>query len=247
LALDNSYADRMEGLFYSKSDEKFTVRALLDDILENRKFNHALDVGPGPGHISEPIARRSRQVTMIELLPEYEEILRKRFDNAKVQIGSIKDIELTPQYDLILFSHVLYYHPDADWLPLTTKLYDALLPGGELILALNSDSGDWWKIVHHYWDRLRPHITFNYIPLSTFKKDLSALGHLHIYPYRYQMWTDPGATWNVFVGKQMLEITDDRVLAENEADFSALSGQFKQIDGSIVLDFRAEIIRIHKD
>ena len=247
MALDNSYADRMEGLFYSKSDEKFTVRALLDDILENKKFNHALDVGPGPGHISEPIARRSRQLTMIEALPEYEEILRQRFDNAKVVIGSIREFDLTRQYDLILFSHVLYYHCDADWLPLTAKLYDALVPGGELILALNSDSGDWWKIVQPFWDRLRPHITFNYIPLTAFKKELSALGHLHIYPYRYQLWTDPGPTWNVFVGKQMLEITDDQVLADNEAEFSALAHQFKQIDGSIVLDFKAEIIRIHKD
>lgn len=247
MALDNSYADRMEGLFYSKSDEKFTVRALLDDILEHKKFNHALDVGPGPGHISEPIARRSRQLTMIEMLPEYEEILRKRFDNAKIMIGSIKEFELTPHYDVILFSHVLYYHPESEWLSLTQRLYDALVPGGELIIALNSDSGDWWKIVQPFWERLRPQITFNYIPLSFFKKELSALGHLHIYPYRYQLWTDPGPTWSVFVGKQMLEIADDQVVADNEAEFTALASQFKQVDGSIVLDFRAEIIRIHKD
>ena len=116
-----------------------------------------------------------------------------------------------------------------------------------MILSLNSDSGDWWKIVHHFWESLRPHINFNYIPLTAFKKELSALGHLHIYPYRYQMWTDPGPTCKGFVGKLMLEITDDRILAENETDFNALSSQFKQIDGNIVLDFRAEIIRIHKD
>ena len=246
MALGNSFTQADEGLFYSKSDEKFTVRALLDEILENKKFNHALDVGPGHGHISEPLATRSRHLTMVERLPECEEALRARFDNANVIINDIEQVELVPHYDAILFAHVLYYVPEERWLPLLRKLYGLLVPGGELILVLNSDSGDWWQIISHYWQQLREHIAFHYIPLSQFKKELAEFGHLHIYPYRYQLWTEPGASWPHFVGRQLLEIGDETVLREQEAGFNSLASKFKHVDGCIVLDFRAEVLRLRK-
>jgi SAM-dependent methyltransferase len=244
VVLDNSFANRVEGLFYSKSDEKFTVRGLLEDLFQDRKFGCTLDVGPGPGHITEPLARRSKRITMVEKLPQFEALLRKQFENADVIVNCIAEAPLEEKYDVILFSHVLYYHEESRWLELTAKLHSMLAPGGELLIILNCDSGDWWKIVHPFWDEIRSNIGFHYIPISQFKRDLTSLGPVQSVHYRYQVWIDPGETWCNFVGKQMLEVKDEALLCRLEPRFRALADNFKLIDNSIVLDFRGEILRL---
>lgn len=242
--VENGLASRVDGLFYSKSDEKFTVRTLLDELFAGGKFRETLDVGPGPGHISEPLARCSQRITMVEKSLKYEPLLRGQFENARVIISPIEDLVFDERFDVILFSHVLYYLPEEKWLEVCTKLHSMLSQRGELLIVLNSDSGDWWRIVNHFWDEMRDHIGFHYIPSTTFKKELSKLGSVRVHSYRYQMWIDPGATWCEFVGKQILEIFDDSVLAANEQRFAEFAKAFKQIDGSYVLDMRAEIIRV---
>jgi SAM-dependent methyltransferase len=244
VVLDNSYANRVEGLFYSKSDEKFTVRVLLDEILGDRRFNRTLDVGPGPGHITEPLARRSKHITMVEKLPQFETLLKNQYENADVIVSCISDTTFEEKFDIILFSHVLYYHHESKWLEMTARLHSLLNKGGELLIILNCDSGDWWKIIHPFWDELRSNIGFHYIPISQFKKDLSALGTVQSVPYRYQVWIDPGTTWCNFVGRQMLELNDEAVITQNQQRFLDLAANFKEIDGSIVLDFRGELLRI---
>lgn len=244
MALDNTYVNRIEGLFYSKSDEKFTVRALLDEIFGERTFGSALDIGPGAGYISEPLARRSKHLKMVEKQAKFEETLRAQFPAADVSIGSFTEVPLQGPYDVILLSHVLYYHPENTWISLLQRLHKLLAPGGELIVALNSDTGDWWKIVNLYWGELRPHLSFNYIPLTQARKEFAEIGSLQVHPYRYQMWVEPGPTWSEFVGTQILELSDEALRRRYDDSFQDLAKTFKQIDGNIVLDFRAEIIRI---
>ncbi len=247
MATDNSSADRVEEVFYSRSDEKFTLRALLDEILGDRKFNKALDVGPGAGHISETLARRTRELTMVELSPRYQDILRSQFENARIITASIAEVPLKSEFELILFSHNLYYHPEDQWLSLCRRLFDLLVPGGELIIIMNSDQGDWWKIVGSYWEKLRESISFHYIPLSQFKKELSCLAPLKVHPYRFHLWIEPGETWIKFVGRQILELSDESVLLDNEQNFLAMDKSFRHVDGKIELDFRAEIIRLKRE
>jgi len=245
LALEESWANKVQGgVFYSKSDEKFTLRALLENIFADRQFERALDVGPGAGYISEPLANRTKQLTMIEKQPEYAEILRTKFANANIVIGSVDAIDFRQQYDCILYSHVLYYQPEETWLPAVKRLQEALSPGGELIIILNSDSGDWWTIMSRYFEKLRPQIPFFYVPLSRFKKELMQLGSTHAHPYRFQVWIEPGQAWVQFVCKQLLELKDQAVIDGVAEDVLQLAQQFKVIDRSIVLDFRAEIVRL---
>jgi SAM-dependent methyltransferase len=238
---------RFDNVFYSKSDEKFTVRALLEEILGDRHFELTLDVGPGAGHVSEPLARRSKSIIMVEKSPEFSDLLRQRFENARVIVSSISNIDLPSSLDVVLFLHVLYYQPIDTWVPLMRTLHQSLKPGGELILALNSDSGDWWKIVSEFSGDLRPHMGFHYTPLSALRKELMTVGQLQLHPYRYQMWIDAQTTWSDFVGKQILELSDPQILQENAERFKAFTKPFKQVDGNFVLDMRAEIIRIRKD
>ncbi len=246
LMLDNTYASRIEGLFYSKSDEKFTVRALLDEVFGNAHFDNALDVGPGPGHITEPLALRTRNLTLVERQAHYEPILRKQFPNAKVIISDFEGAGLHGPYNAILLSHVLYYQPVESWSGLCAKLIELLAEKGELYVILNSDAGDWWKIVHHYSPKLAGHMAFHYKPLSQFKRELASIAQVHSHPYRFQVWIEPGATWPEFIGKQMLEIKDDAVLEAYDADFAQFVKQFKQVDGSVVMDFRAELVRLRR-
>ena len=110
LALEESWANKVQGgVFYSKSDEKFTLRALLENIFADRQFERALDVGPGAGYISEPLANRTKQLTMIEKQPEYAEILRTKFANANIVIGSneLKNLPLDATFNDLSLDEVL--------------------------------------------------------------------------------------------------------------------------------------------
>lgn len=246
LMLDNSYANRMEGLFYSKSDEKFTVRALLDQIFANRSFERALDVGAGRGHITEPLARRTRQLVLVDRNPGCEEILKQQFPNAKIVVSEIDSAPLVGKFDVVLCSHFLYYQRTDTWVPFCERLLNLLSDSGELLIVLNSDSGDWWKIISHYSATLGNHVSFHYKPLSQFKRELNAFAQVQAHPYRFQVWIEPGEAWTRFIGKQILEIEDESLLEQHALDFAQFAKQFKQIDGSVVMEFRSEIVRIRK-
>lgn len=244
--LDNVYANRIEGLFYSKSDEKFTVRSLLDEVFAGACFDSALDVGPGPGHITEPLALATKNLTLVERQAHYEPILRKQFPNARLIVSDFEDAGLVGPYNAILLSHVLYYRPVESWAAFCAKLIELLADNGELYVILNSDAGDWWKIVHHYSPKLAGHMAFHYKPLSKFKRELASIAQVQSHPYRFQVWIEPGATWPDFIGKQMLEIQDEAVLGAYKADFAEFVKQFKQVDGSVVMDFRSELVRLRR-
>jgi SAM-dependent methyltransferase len=236
-------ANPIQGLFYSKSDEKFTVRALLDDLLGNRTFERGLDVGCGPGHITEPLARRSKQLVLVEQSPQFEEVLRQRFANAKVVISDFREMQLSGKFDAILFSHVLYYQPTNVWADICKSLLDLLAEKGELYVVLNADNGDWWKIMQHFSPNLGKHVSFHYSPLSKFKRELGEIAHVQSYPYRFQVWIDPAAASD-FIGKQILEIRDQEILREHDAEFAEFAKHLKRVDGQIEMDFRAEILRL---
>jgi SAM-dependent methyltransferase len=246
LAVGNINTDRIEGLFYSKADEKFIVRALLDDLFGNRTFERALDVGCGPGHISEPLARRTRQMFFVEKLPQYEDVLRKQFSHAKIVISDFREMQLAGKFDAIMFSHVLYYQPIDVWVDICKSLLDMLSDDGELFIIMNADAGDWWKIMQAFVPTLAEHVSFSYKPLSQLKRELNQIAKVQSFPYRFQVWIDSGATWTDFIGKQILEIRDDKVLREHAAEFAEFAKQFKHVDGTVVMDFRAELLRLRK-
>lgn len=236
-------ANPIQGLFYSKSDEKFTVRALLDDIFGNRTFERALDVGCGPGHITEPLARRSKQLVLVEQAPQFEDILRQRFANAKVIVSDFREMQVSGKFNAILFSHVLYYQPAEQWLETCRSMMELLADEGELYVVLNSDAGDWWKIMQQFSPSLGQYLTFHYTPLSRFRRELGEIARVQPFPYRFQVWIDPAATAD-FIGKQILEIRDEEVLRRHDAEFAEFAKQFKRVDGLVVMDFRAEILRL---
>lgn len=245
LMTNSQCAKRLQGLFYSKSDEKFTVRALLEEMFGEQKFERALDIGPGAGHISEPLARRTKNLVFVESDPNYAELLKQQFPSSKVIVSDFRDAELSGNFNLILLSHVLYYQPEETWLSSCQRLLDMLSERGELLVILNSDAGDWWKIIQQYQPKLGQHISFHYQPASAFRRELSAIASVQSQQYRFQIWIEP-ASWADFIGRQILELSDESMLADYASDFAQFAKQFKQIDGNIVMDFRSEVLRLRK-
>lgn len=237
--------ERFDNIFYTKSDEKFVLRPLLDEIFGDRKFEFAMDVGPGAGHITEPLARRSRSLLLVEKSAAFQETLKQRFPDAQILLSPIEDVERDERFDIIVLAHVLYYHPAQNWLELLEKLGGMLSSAGEIVVILNADSGDWWRLLSAFWDELRPHIAFDYIPLSELRKQLSERFQLKAHPYRYHLWIESDA-WCEVVGKRILDIQDEQILPSYARRFREFSSAFKQVDGSFVLDMRAQILRLSR-
>ena len=242
--LEDSYTDRIEELYYYRSEEKFVVRQLLDEILGLHTFKHAFDVGAGHGHLTEALAKRSEHLSLIDINRNYEEPLRKLFPDAKIIIDSINNVVLSRDFDLILLSHHLYYHNASDWITLCQRLYDALLPGGQLLIILNTDTGQWWQIISRFWEKLRPFIGFDYIRASQFVQDLEQISAPKVYPFRFQVWVTPGAPFAEFTGKEMLQISSEDAYKSHESEFLDMEKEFLHVDGNVVLDYHGEIIQL---
>jgi SAM-dependent methyltransferase len=242
----NNQSERISEMFYHRSEEKFVVRQLLDEIWKERRFAHALDIGPGRGRVTEPLASRSDQLTMVEVNPSCEGPLREQFPGATIIIDSIENVSFEREFDVILLSHNLYFHPADGWLELCRRLFNWLVPGGELVIIMNTDNGDWWRIMTRYWEPLREHIKFEYVRMSLFDQELAQVCPPKVYPYRYQVWVEPGASFGEFI-RIMLEVTDPAVYKAHEQEFRALEQEFRHVDGSVVLDYHGEVIRLVKD
>lgn len=245
-AIDDTFSQRIDELLYSKTDEKAIASKLLSKIFSGRKFAHALDVGAGPGEITKPLADISEKLTIIELLPEYREVLAGKFPKAKIITDSIDNVALKQEYDLIMFSQVLFYFPHEEWFGLVKKLHDALLPNGELVIVMLADSGDWWNIVDRFWKSLRQFIRFDYIPLSIFKKSLSKFGGLRSYPFVSQVFFDSGDAAIDCIGREILQIGDGNVLKKIRPEFTKIASGFKRRGDKTIIDYNSEIIVIKK-
>jgi demethylspheroidene O-methyltransferase len=115
------------------------------DILTAHKFGryrHILDVGGGEGAFLSAVgkAERSPQLTLLDL-PSVAERARRRFEEAGLGQratalgGDFLQDPLPAGADLITFVRVLHDHDDAVVKTLLQKAYDALLPGGRVIVA----------------------------------------------------------------------------------------------------------------
>lgn len=136
-ATENSSAlvEALETLFYADSDEKKILRNKLRSLLNGMQFKHAIDLGAGPGLVSKVLDEHSDKLTLVEITPQYESVLREKFPDAVVEIKSFLDVDFSTSYDLILLSHVLYYIETSLWYPTIKKLYDHVNEGGMLIIC----------------------------------------------------------------------------------------------------------------
>lgn len=128
------FAESMEQLFYTNSNEKGVLTALIEELLDKQRFKNGLDIGAGQGLITQPLADRCQQLTLIEPAIKHANFLKNKFTHAQVFPGVFQDFKSDEQFDIILCAHMLYYLQPVELIPTLNRMVNMLVPGGHLIL-----------------------------------------------------------------------------------------------------------------
>ena len=191
----NKYVDRIRS-YYSRSDEKPKVQDLLRKVLKDKRFDSALDIGAGQGELTQVLAERVQKLSIVEIESDFVAQLRTRFPAADI------------------FSHVLYYFPEVQWLDLCKSLLKQLKKCGTLAIIMNTDRGDWWQTIRHFRPKLLDHSAFYYKSWSKFEKELLKIARIQAsFDYTYRVSFKSPEDLVDYVGFSCLAISDEATLA----------------------------------
>lgn len=123
-------------------------------------YDNMLDVGAANGLMTKWIGSRFKKVTAIDsnfeaisCLAASKRIVRKKTEMELIH-ASILDVDLKQDYyNLGLLSHVLYYINDSLWVDVAKRVYDAIAPGGLLVIVLNGDELGKLSLLKHFNSR----------------------------------------------------------------------------------------------
>jgi len=111
-------------------------------LLGERKFDKVLEIGCAEGVFTEQLSALAREVVGLDIAKLAVKRARQRLrglSGVRVERGSITNHPLTPDYDLIVASEVLYYlsegHGRAHLDLVCRKLFGALIPGGLFLMS----------------------------------------------------------------------------------------------------------------
>lgn len=230
---------RIEG-YYGFSDEKSIVVNILIRKLRSSYWS-VLDVGAGNGSLSRILYERTSNLHLCELSPFYEEKLRGHFPKAHIEILSITNLNLK-SYDLIFFSQGLYYHSPSHWNDVVSRLLESVVPGGEMVLILNKNTGDWWEAVRSVWEVYPELLAFSYIPSDQFISDLSNIHKLiDVETFAYNMNFPDVTARDQYLRKSCIPLIQSDVRAEN-----LINEYINKLGPRLNFQYSSEIIALRK-
>lgn len=142
------------GVFLAHTDEKAKIKAHLDGIIASLSARRTLiDVGAGNGALTAWTGERFQRTIAIEPNPSLRHDLSRCCLHAEVIPHHVAEVNLPPVGDLILCSHVLYYVPEDEWLPILKRTTSWLAPQGVLVVILQSRECDCSQVVRHFHGR----------------------------------------------------------------------------------------------
>jgi SAM-dependent methyltransferase len=241
---DPNYAARMQAV-YDRSDEKAILKRKLAQVLQGGRFGDALDVGPGPGEVTQVLHDHAERLSLIEITPTYESALRKRFPQAQLTIDSIDNVKLARKYDVILFSHALYYQPEDRWFQVCSRLHEALRPEGTLILVMNVDRGAYWELVQSCWKQDPDLKTFHLKAWSQFLRELAPLGKLESHSVMYAPEFSE-AEFDDYIGRGLLAVPDRAVYERNRAFIHEFCQRYRKPDGRYRMEIGCDLLTVQK-
>jgi len=239
---DPNFAYRMQ-LQYDRSNEKLVVLEALNNIIGERNFRSSLDIACGPGELTKALSEKSDSLTLVEITESYRELLHKKFPKAKIIIDSIDNLHFEASFDAILFSHAYYYWTESEWVNLTKRILSFLRPGASLFLVMNSDSGDWWKMIQHFWSQFPETKTFSYRAWSLFKKQLSELGQIKTIPLRYY-YKFPEEEAVEVLNASVLAFTEPKMVQKYKKQALDFCNNFDRENGLICMNVDCEVIEL---
>lgn len=153
---DSASADyrRAFDVFLAHTNEKARLKEYLDRIMAGLPARQVLiDVGAGNGALTAWASERFDNTLAIEPNPSLRADLARRCPQAEVIAKPLDEVSLPPTGDLILCSHVLYYVPQAAWLPGVQRMTTWLAPQGTLLIILQSSECDCSRLLSHFQGR----------------------------------------------------------------------------------------------
>ncbi len=123
-----------------------TQRLFFDTLVQTTKLPsqaHLLEIGPGTGQATQPLAKRGYKITAIELGSELASVARETLKNyADVQVltGAFEEIELPEQsFDLVYSATAFHWiKPEIQF----TKPYKLLKSNGHLAIIHTNHVSD---------------------------------------------------------------------------------------------------------
>ena len=112
-----------------------------------KKDSNLLEIGPGTGQATEPLAKIGYKITAVELGAELANVARrelKKYKNVEILPGAFEEIELSPKsFDLIYAATAFHWiKPDIKF----TKTHELLKPEGHLAIIgtnhVSDEAGD---------------------------------------------------------------------------------------------------------
>jgi len=180
--LENSLSEKLHNLFYVETNEKNILTKKLTQLLEGKHVSKALDVGPGPGLITEPVYQRCQELTLIEPLAEYVPVLQEKFPSATILTQSFLDFSTNEKFDIILCSHVLYYFNNSTLKIALDKLINLLSTSGILIIILL----DCDYLLQYFKPTIGHLFGVNFININTILHFLSERGKTEFVEYFFE-------------------------------------------------------------
>jgi SAM-dependent methyltransferase len=131
---------------YEGSDGADTREIVWEYVAEARP-SRVLEVGPGPGELSERIARElGCDVVALDISPRMVELTRARGVDAVV--GDVQELPFGDEtFDVVVAAWVLFHAQDIQ--RALAEIARVLRPGGRLVAATNSERhlGELWRLV----------------------------------------------------------------------------------------------------
>lgn len=136
---------------YGLDDDPFNVgtsnyeQTKFDDILwvlDERKFQHTLDLGCGPGIITARFAPHSRRITAVDFSKKAIELAKQNCaecHNVEFVQHDVTTFESSDRYDLFFCSEVLYYLDNKDFDRLVKNIFTMAAPNAELVVTCRLD------------------------------------------------------------------------------------------------------------
>jgi len=136
-AVATSYAEALS----DELDELPFERWILDRVAEHADGGPVVEVGCGPGHVTDYLAAAGAEATGIDLAPEMIEAARKRFPDGTYQVGDLRQLMRPTSaegWSAVLAWYSLIHLSPSELPGAIGALSRPLAPGGWLVLAMHA-------------------------------------------------------------------------------------------------------------
>jgi len=140
---------KVETAFY-KNDASSSYTEVLSNFIKETILPYLeskesfLDIGAGPGEITNQIAPHFNSSTIVEPNSLHKE--KYTAQKCTVHTANFQDVQLKQKYDFVLCAHVLYFIEHNKWAEFLEKLHSCINKNGQGLVVLVAPRGNWHKL-----------------------------------------------------------------------------------------------------